>query len=368
MPFYTGLKKFIEKTPTDYFVQQYPDPRAKLDKIVKNILKLKKGIRADRIPLKTVSDTLLLATWNLREFDSNGKKNGPRLEESFYYIAEIISAFDLVALQEIKNDIRPLKKILNILGPGWDFLVTDVTEGTSGNGERMAYVYDKSKVLFTNIAGEIVLPDNKKKKETAMQFARTPYLVSFQAGWLKLNLCTVHMFFGSDSEMQRRVKEIGDLALFFKKRSDKDYENYILLGDFNIVGREHETMKALLKGDFKIPGELQKTEGSNLDKSKYYDQIVYRDKKGDIKFTEMAGVFDFYKYVFTEQDMDTYKTDYNILMKFNKKKAVDKMTPKIYKEWKTFQMSDHLPLWVEFKIDFSEQYLEKLPTILLKST
>jgi hypothetical protein len=28
--------------------------------------------------------------------------------------------------------------------------------------------------------------------------------------------------------------------------------------------------------------------------------------------------------------------------------------------WRTRQMSDHLPLWVELKIDFSDRYLEKL--------
>jgi hypothetical protein len=27
--------------------------------------------------------------------------------------------------------------------------------------------------------------------------------------------------------------------------------------------------------------------------------------------------------------------------------------------WRTFQMSDHLPLWVELKINFSDQYLKK---------
>ena len=34
-----------------------------------------------------------------------------------------------------------------------------------------------------------------------------------------------------------------------------------------------------------------------------------------------------------------------------------------YLEWRTFQASDHLPLWVEIKIDFSEQYLEHLKTL-----
>ena len=34
-----------------------------------------------------------------------------------------------------------------------------------------------------------------------------------------------------------------------------------------------------------------------------------------------------------------------------------------YKEWRTFQASHHLPLWVEIEIDFSEKYLEYLKTI-----
>jgi hypothetical protein len=28
--------------------------------------------------------------------------------------------------------------------------------------------------------------------------------------------------------------------------------------------------------------------------------------------------------------------------------------------WRTFQMSDHLPLWVELKTDFSDEYLTRL--------
>jgi hypothetical protein len=30
------------------------------------------------------------------------------------------------------------------------------------------------------------------------------------------------------------------------------------------------------------------------------------------------------------------------------------------KEWRTFQLSDHLPMWTELKINFSLSYLEKI--------
>ena len=28
--------------------------------------------------------------------------------------------------------------------------------------------------------------------------------------------------------------------------------------------------------------------------------------------------------------------------------------------WRTYQMSDHLPLWAEFRVDFSDDYLREI--------
>ena len=67
-------------------------PRA-IDRLVA----LREQIRKE-IPPRTLRDTLLLATWNIRDFDSNKFGQGPRLPEAHYYIAEVIAAFDLVAM------------------------------------------------------------------------------------------------------------------------------------------------------------------------------------------------------------------------------------------------------------------------------
>ena len=69
--------------------------------VVKNLFSLKEGLKS--IPEKTTDKNFLLATWKIREFDGN--KYGNRLEESFYYIAEVISSFDMVAVQEIRDDL-----------------------------------------------------------------------------------------------------------------------------------------------------------------------------------------------------------------------------------------------------------------------
>src|SRR4051812_4200583 len=76
---------------------------------------------------KKTDSSLLLATWNIRDFDSNDFGYGPRLSESLFYIAEIISCFDLVALQEINRDLSAFNKVMDILGHEWDYLLTDST-------------------------------------------------------------------------------------------------------------------------------------------------------------------------------------------------------------------------------------------------
>ena len=81
MPGYTALSGYIDS-----------DRKRTSD----NLLRLRKDLRA-RLPVRTNHSTLLLATWNLRDFDSNKFGHGPRLPESIHYIAEILSAFDLVA-------------------------------------------------------------------------------------------------------------------------------------------------------------------------------------------------------------------------------------------------------------------------------
>jgi hypothetical protein len=121
------------------------------------------AIRDRLAPIRSrkADDRLLLATWNIRDFDSNKFGFGPRRPETYYYIAEMIACFDLVAVQEVNRDLSALDKVMRILGREWDYIVTDTTAPPSGNDERMAFVYNREKVWFRKIAGEIVLPDGQ---------------------------------------------------------------------------------------------------------------------------------------------------------------------------------------------------------------
>lgn len=328
---------------------------AERTRIIEKLLVLREQLDRD-IPAKTATDTLLLATWNIREFGDN------RRPESLHYIAEIISRFDLVAVQEVAANLDGLQRLMNLLGHNWDYVVTDSTEGKAGGGERMAYIYDKCKVFFRKMTGEIVLPDSGLI-DKKMQFARTPYCVSFQAGWFRFILATVHIYYGTKgNEDPRRVAEINTIANFLNKRISKEDDSYILLGDFNIANLGDATMSALEKHKFYIP-EAIREHPSDLGKSKHYDQIAFKIKIDPTMtiFSENnqhAGAFNFAESVYTKEDLDIYRQYFE--EKYTKGKTEKQVSNYYMSKWRTFQMSDHLPLWIELKVDFSNQYLDKI--------
>ena len=277
-----------------------------------------------------------------------------------YYIAEIISRFDLIAVQEVMGNKKGLERIMALLGKNWNYIATDSTEGSSGGQECMAFLYDTNKVSFKNLAGEIVLPKNNLIDD--LQFARTPFCVSFQAGWFKFNLSTVHIYYGDTKKInERRLKEIDTIAKFLTKRAKKESLNYVLLGDFNIPTIDCDYMKALENNGFYIPNAI-KEHPTDLGQTNHYDQIAFNLQLTDsmVIFNERqqkAGAFNFTKSVFTNDDLDIYRSYFD-------EKTLAKPESEIKKYYnntfRTFQMSDHLPLWVELKVDFSGQYLEEL--------
>ena len=406
-------------------------------RVVERLLDLRKQLN-EQVPEKTATQTLLLATWNIREFGDN------RLPESSYYIAEIIDHFDIVVIQEVNSkELGGLESVLAILGDNWSYVMSDGVEGSAGGNEAMAFVYNTNKVKFTGLAGEIVLPDTKLMN--GVQFARTPFMVSFRAGWFDFKLCTVHIYYGKDTVKgiyQRRLQEIKTVSDFLLKRQESDDVSYILLGDFNIPDTQGEYFNALVeersktkggkektKDKFFIPEEIRK-HPTDLGHVSHYDQIAFSLKleRNMVLYDDdkqQAGAFNFTESVFKPEDWEVYlpfyQESYDKMVAKEKetiKKNLDKYAQDMEKyeekckkyeqdraeyeklneeykktrqgtkpkaptkpkeptkpktecspaeklftgSWRTFQMSDHLPLWVELKIDFSDQYLKKQKT------
>jgi endonuclease/exonuclease/phosphatase family metal-dependent hydrolase len=373
VPFYHYLKHKVKD----------PQNRARA---IENLTALRAQL--DRtVPAKDAEDNLLLASWNIRDFGKRGSRRGwgPRLPETWFYIAEIISRFDFVAVQEV-NDIQPeWDHVMDILGRAWRYIATDATDpALGGNGERMVFVFDSRKVSFQSIAGEIVLPPSMliskaeleiegQKVVAGKQFRRTPFIASFQSSWFKFDICTVHLYYGDDSgpQLEERIEEIGTIAKYLSDRADRALGQdraLILLGDFNIVSPEHRTMQALIDNGFVIPTVLQDMPTTGT--AKHYDQIAFKTKPDVIEYVNRqnadpllrnAGVVPLYQRVFAPSQLDTYKAEVRSMSTAGKNAGndADKLR-KAYLEWRTYQFSDHYPMWVRLHSDGSEAYLKRL--------
>ena len=129
-------------------------------------------------------------------------------------ITEAISRFDVVAIQEVKRDVAALRRTLDLLGRDWRAIVSDVTEG---NAERLAVVYNETRVQPSGLVGEIVLPI--KPASVEKQFARTPYVASFKAGNTEFVLVSLHVLWGT--EPASRLAEITNIAQWMRAWADR---------------------------------------------------------------------------------------------------------------------------------------------------
>jgi len=327
---------------------------------IRSLRRLRKQLSVE-LPQKDQENSLLLATWNIRDLTKTKKR---RLPEALYYIAETISRFDFVAVQEV-NGLEEWEKIMRVLGRDWDYIASDEADRKEGgNGERLTYAFDRRKVNFQKIAGELVLPREmliSKEAKGGRQFSRTPFVARFQCGWFKFSICTVHIYFGSESgaKLKRRIGEIGKVANYFGEKADRvlrnDDRTMILLGDFNIVSKKHSTMTALTDNGFEIPKSLQ-DKPSNQNKTKHYDQIAFKTNSDVMNFVDQpavdgrpgnSGVFDPYPSVFRLQDESKYAN-------------VDGRGTTSFTTWRSYQVSDHLPMWVRLDVNDTDEYLEGL--------
>ena len=349
------------------FYQNIPPKDPNSPRLLERLLALRQQLDTE-IPAHTHSETLLLATWNIREFDSPAY--GERLDEAFYYIAEIVARFDLIAIQEVRRDLMALKKLCAILGGYWKYIITDVTEGSRGNDERMAFLYDSRKVSFGGLAGELTLPPLELKDENGKtiyqpvsQVARTPFMCGFQAGWTRFILATVHILYGTSSANDpERVEEIRQIAQSLRNRTLDRHawaRNLILLGDFNIFSPQDFTMQALTDAGFIVPPALHNLP-ANAPQTKFYDHIAFRVRDDRFATANKGGVFNYYKTVFRPEDEAIYAPligeRYHTT---SAGKPRQNKTAYYLTYWRTHQMSDHLPMWAELKIDYSDDYLKR---------
>jgi endonuclease/exonuclease/phosphatase family metal-dependent hydrolase len=307
--------------------------------IARGLLLLKERIAAAKIPSSCLDETLTLATWNIREL---GKK--ARSTAAIHYIAEILGQFDLIAVVELRDKLRDLQRVLQVLGPYWRAVYSDACLDAGGNRERVAYVYDTRQVAFNGLASAAFARRNKQGTEWVpeLNWWRPPYMASFKSGNFDFVLLTTHIRWGDNEagrvpELEALAQWVADKATLVKRGTQSwDEPDILVMGDFNIPSRQSPLFSALTASGLQIPKALLRDEfGSNLDRNKRYDQILHLPHYPE-NFSNLGGVLDF------------YQGDHTPLF------------PALSKEEFTFQLSDHLPLWLQVRTDIDTQVLDQI--------
>jgi endonuclease/exonuclease/phosphatase family metal-dependent hydrolase len=312
--------------------------------IAKGLLALRKRIDAAKIPSSKLDESVNIAVWNIREF---GKVR--RTDAAIHYIAEIIGQFDLIAIVELRDNLEDLYRVMNYLGDSWKVVFSDWTDDRGGNNERTAFLYDRRAVTHNGLAAEVDPPRVKKGTEYIAEgsFWRAPYLCSFRAGNFDFLALAMHARWG-DSE-EARAAELRMLSNWIARRFKSKYvedHDLLVMGDFNTPSLDDPIFAALVSNGLKIPKSLvnltygdRSIEGTNIGKNKRYDQILHRATVPE-NFANKGGAVDF----------------------FIDEAHIEELFPGkgLTKEKFTYQMSDHLPIWIQVKTDIEEFRLDQI--------
>lgn len=230
--------------------------------------------------------SIVIGTFNIRELGTIAKRS----KNSWNFLKKTIERFDLIAIQEILDNLEGLEHLLTLLGDDYGMVVSDVTgvkPGSRGNAERLGYLFNWKRVKRTALASDITydrseitrnLFDNRSEfnkaweshvlklgrwEERAAQkeaegkrkpakpaivlpkfvsFIRQPHFVSFQIPALgnakpyEFLVVNAHLLYGSN----KKEREWEFLALIEwltvrAKQADRLYHpNLLLLGDCNL--------------------------------------------------------------------------------------------------------------------------------------
>jgi len=284
------------------------------------------------IPQKN-DNRILIATWNIANLGLQERKN-----KDYQIIAHMINWFDLIAIQEVSDNLSGLNSLMEYLSIHYRCLFSDY----GGNKERAAYVYDSNKITLLEKVGEVAVPpsDHRYIKLSGITqkfkgFDRNPYLAAFRVGDFTFLMVNVHLYFGSDSAISKNRRSLETYAVGrwadLRRKSENCFtKDIIALGDFNLPKAEpgDPIYEALIKRGLQIPDHSTQI-GSSIANDNHYDQIAFFPGETANEFTGEIGIFDF--------DGALFRTLW------------DQGSVENFNAYMRYYISDHRLLWAEFR-------------------
>jgi endonuclease/exonuclease/phosphatase family metal-dependent hydrolase len=248
-------------------------------------------------------------------------------------MANIISPFDVVAVQEIADDLTDFYRLVDTLGQDWDYYYTDI----AGNHERLAYLYRAGRLIPTGLAAELAMRAYQRQRivieevtEEFEGFNRNPYMLTFQADGFEFTLVNVHLYWTSFGLRQLETRALARWAANRVRRNFPPNNDIILIGDFNMprFARNDAIYRQLRAAGLRIPDHRTQFVGTNLAGDAHYDEIAFFPNRTREDFTGRMGVVDWDNVLFA----DLYQRNQRQFFQYVR-----------------YYIADHRPLWAEFR-------------------
>jgi len=263
----------------------------------------------EQVSVPTSTDEILrVGAFNIQVFGTT-KASKP---EVMAILADIVRAYDIVAIQEIRDSsgtaLPTLVSLVNSDGSTYDYVVGERLGRTSSK-EQYAYIYNRNTVQLTGT------PHTYPEPSGTDPFHRQPYITSFQAigGSYDAVIMVIH------TDPDEATEEIDALAdvVDYARQAYPGEQDLILLGDLNADGSyfNEDSVSAISGNEYAwvIDNSQDTTVASS---SNTYDRIILADTSDYID----SGVFRF-------------DIEYGL-------------SPS-----ETSAVSDHYPVYVEFRTD-----------------
>ena len=269
---------------------------------------------------KSREDAVIIGSFNIRKLGGIKK----RTDQSWNFLTKTLSQFDLIAVQEVMDDLSGLEHLCSLLGENYAMIVSDITgakPGSAGSAERLGYLFNWKKIQRTALASDIsfdrseivnklyqhrelfndafdVYSDKYEqwqqksierkalgKRATAkpskvlpefLSFIRQPHCVSFRISGaaeekpFEFIVVNAHLLYGTNKrEREWEFKALIEWLSLRAKYADKLYHpNLLLLGDCNLdfdsVPAMKENIETLLKSLNKTVLKSKKAAAANF--------------------------------------------------------------------------------------------------------
>lgn len=222
--------------------------------------------------------SVVLGSFNALKLGNDGDD-----KKRWDFLKRFVSRFDLLAVQEVMDDLSGIRRLHKMLGSKYELIVSDTTgavPGARGLRERLAFLYRPERIELKELASDITydrsvvistlkkninlwkkffkdFDDTNKQREQEgkdklglsdvehpgfLTFIRTPHCASFSikgtgnADSLDFLAVNAHLLYGQSEE--ERTREFFALLEWLAQRAKQSkrmyYKNMILMGDLNM--------------------------------------------------------------------------------------------------------------------------------------